>query len=1369
MMLGVVLLLVLQPMGRAIEPLTIQGQNFVTTNSTPARFWGVNLGALYPTHLQAQNLASNLSSTAVNLVRLHHDLRNSLDWNTESGIGALAAYVTDSRTPNTNAWERYDYLNSQLQARGIYIVVSMFGTRSFMPGDVDILTTSTGDRTNWMNAVTALNNQNAPDLVKLVPMIDERCARLMIEFATNMVTHVNPYTGLAYGKDPQVLYLETMNECSAEYTIVAGNQFPSGSYFDTILQSNWTAYCVSSNVTTCNIYSPSTQAQQSTRDDFLRGLDLAFYTRLRNAVGATGCQKPMEFSNLWRGEAFQKMSMGTNDVIEDHQYQYPRVAASLDDVFHYTTWSCVTGKPYFVGELNQQESTSQIATNAPYRTMLEVASSAYGLLNDWSGIVWFAWEHGDRLLGYDGWSLWEERTPHQPTDMLGEIHSDGMMLDHFRTAGIIFRNGYVAKSTSNIVLYVDNPLNATSGYWSLMTPKYDIKPGWQDIHSIRRAFGTVPTGQSTAAFMTTTPTSPIISDTSQIIKNTSRKQLSVSAPKAEAFSGTLDSSQPSGLSHLQVGGTNGGFATLILVSNDGNDITNSQDLFLSQTYLDPSFNELTNMTTTLNQMAAPGNGMAWFIQRTRPRGQTGYQQLTMSTPGQLVLPSDPWHECELKLANVGTLPTVQSTIRVDDTVYSAIREIFKDCFMASTPWPSYQLNAQAAVEGTSNFTPVEGSASIRLMMSGGYAVSRVNLVLIDDIWNMSPMDCIGIKNVAGLHFWFYPKPSSSGAPTLVPSFSVELICTNGAGQLVETSVPLTNYLSATDYTNRWKEVVVPFTDFPNTGFYYSGSTTNSAPFLWSSVVGVGFYCSTIASGYYDPHVDDIDFVYTVVPPPVGGGTLAPTANFTASSRSGVAPLPVAFTDTTVGSPTSWVWSFGDTGTSTAQNPSYTYNTTGTYTVSLIASNAGGSSSITKSNYITVNVVITGQPSTMTLQVNTHGSGYQGEVDGMAGFYLTWSSYQETAMATLGDPTSVQSIPLMLFADNSGTGIGTIPSGATVTNAILTLYITATWSPSGTDILYAAPIATAWTCCTNTILPTIISNSAVSAVIPNLAYPATGTINLDVTSIVQSWVNGSRTNLGLAFYTDAQYRGVQFETANFGYNGINAPLLTVDYLTGGGTTAPTASFTASPTNGVAPRQVLFTDTSTGSPTSWAWDFGDTGTSTAQNPSHTYSTGVYTARLSACNAGGCSTNTKAAYISVITAAQSWQNYYGVSPNTSDPYGKGISNTNAFLAGFNPTNLSAYPHIISAVKSGSNMTITYLGSNGDTNYPGGPLTRTNVLQFATGTANGSYTNNFTGTVQTNILNNGTGSGIVTNMVDVGGATNTPSRYYRIRVLVP
>ena len=83
------------------------------------------------------------------------------------------------------------------------------------------------------------------------------------------------------------------------------------------------------------------------------------------------------------------------------------------------------------------------------------------------------------------------------------------------------------------------------------------------------------------------------------------------------------------------------------------------------------------------------------------------------------------------------------------------------------------------------------------------------------------------------------------------------------------------------------------------------------------------------------------------------GGSPPVANFTGNPTSGPSPLTVAFTDTSTGSPTSWSWTFGDGGTSTVKNPSHTYSGAGAYTVALTATNAYGSNTNTKTNYITV--------------------------------------------------------------------------------------------------------------------------------------------------------------------------------------------------------------------------------------------------------------------------------------------------------------------------------------------------------------------------------------------------------------------------------
>ncbi len=85
----------------------------------------------------------------------------------------------------------------------------------------------------------------------------------------------------------------------------------------------------------------------------------------------------------------------------------------------------------------------------------------------------------------------------------------------------------------------------------------------------------------------------------------------------------------------------------------------------------------------------------------------------------------------------------------------------------------------------------------------------------------------------------------------------------------------------------------------------------------------------------------------------GGGGLPPVANFNGNPTSGSPPLTVYFTDLSTNTPTSWLWDFGDSGTSTGQNTSHQYTSTGQFTVSLTASNAYGSDNETKTNYITV--------------------------------------------------------------------------------------------------------------------------------------------------------------------------------------------------------------------------------------------------------------------------------------------------------------------------------------------------------------------------------------------------------------------------------
>jgi PKD repeat protein len=354
---------------------------------------------------------------------------------------------------------------------------------------------------------------------------------------------------------------------------------------------------------------------------------------------------------------------------------------------------------------------------------------------------------------------------------------------------------------------------------------------------------------------------------------------------------------------------------------------------------------------------------------------------------------------------------------------------------------------------------------------------------------------------------------------------------------------------------------------------------------------------------------------------LGGGT-APTASFTGTPTSGPAPLAVAFTDTSTGGPTSWSWDFGDPGsgganTSTLENPSHTYNSDGTYTVKLTATNGLGSNTKTQTGFVTVAT----PPTANFTGTPTSGSGplVVAFTDTSTGSPTSWSW-------SFGDPgsgssnTSTLKNPSHTYNDDGTYTVTlTATNGAGSTTKIRTDYITVGTSPvadfTGSPTSGDAPLPVTFTDA-STGNPTSWSW--------DFGDPGSGANN---TSTIPS---PSHTYAADGTYT------VKLTVTNA--TGTNTKTRTAYIHVG---SAPVAAFTATPTSGAAPLPVGFTDTSTGNPTSWSWNFGDPGsgsanTSTLQNPSHTYNGGgTFTVTLTATNATGSDTSTQTGLISVTSS--------------------------------------------------------------------------------------------------------------------------------------
>jgi PKD repeat protein len=411
------------------------------------------------------------------------------------------------------------------------------------------------------------------------------------------------------------------------------------------------------------------------------------------------------------------------------------------------------------------------------------------------------------------------------------------------------------------------------------------------------------------------------------------------------------------------------------------------------------------------------------------------------------------------------------------------------------------------------------------------------------------------------------------------------------------------------------------------------------------------------------------------------GNLPPVADFTSNYTSGCPGIQIQFTDLTSFNPSAWSWSFpgGTPATSIAQNPLVTYNTPGTYQVTLTATNANGTDTETKTSYITISSagplpLVEGFQNATFPPANWLNQDAGGDA-------IVWAR----TTATGGYATSTACMWFDNYTLNSNGNRDEMWSPkynlATVATCTLSFDVAyARYNAQYSDTL-AVLVSTD---CGQTFTQVWMQGGTTLATAPDNTNAFTPTATQWKTEVV---------NLN-SYAGQATFMVVFQNRGRWGNN------VYVDNINLQGTAPPgvVANFTASSTSICPNGCVNFTDNSTGNPTTWNWSFpgGTPATSTQQNPSNIcYSTpGTYTVTLTASNGSSTSTST-----TTIT----------VNANPT------VSSTPA-----NPT-----------ICSGSSVTIT---ASGATTYTWGPATGLSATTGASVIANPITTTTYTITGTTN-----------------------------------
>ena len=333
----------------------------------------------------------------------------------------------------------------------------------------------------------------------------------------------------------------------------------------------------------------------------------------------------------------------------------------------------------------------------------------------------------------------------------------------------------------------------------------------------------------------------------------------------------------------------------------------------------------------------------------------------------------------------------------------------------------------------------------------------------------------------------------------------------------------------------------------------------------------------------------------------------PVPDFTGAPTIGIPPLDVNFTDLSLNTITTWDWDFGDGQTSTMQNPINTYNTPGSYDVKLVVTGPGGSDSITKVGYITINYPppacdfvadVTSGDAPLTVNFTDLS------VDSVD----TWSwDFGDGGSSIEENPQYVYTTPGIYSVSLTVTG----PGGSDTHTK--TDYI---------DVQWAAPVAEF------SGFPTV----GAPPLMVNFTDASTGQVATydwnfgdGGTSVTQNPVH--------------QYTGSGVYTVSLTVTGPggNDTEVKTDYITVSNL-PPTANFSGNPTSGFFPLMVNFTDLTSGAVNQWRWYFGDGGTSIVQDPAHTYTnSGNYTVSLKAIGPGGSDSIAKVNYITVLVGIE------------------------------------------------------------------------------------------------------------------------------------
>jgi hypothetical protein len=579
--------------------IKIEEGHFVTPGGKRIRVWGVNLtgGACFPEKPEASKVATFLAAMGINAVRFHF-----LDSNWGADKSLFSSDTKNTRALNSEQLDKLDYFVSELKKQGIYSNFNLNVGRTYREGDDVPFYEYLG-------------------MAKAATLFDDRLIELQKEYAFQLLTHKNNYTGNEYRNEPALAFVEIVNENSLveawfdSRLLGEHNSTKTSTWIDipeyygkklTEKFNHWLEQHLSENemkilreelkLTAGEIvprlhpkeFKTASELRFHAEARFIMETESAFYSGMYNYLKETvKVNQPVAANsdhNHWKSGYALLSSTSKLDFVDGHVYwQHPSYFTDpktgentfsientpmVNDPRMSTvaklSRSAVAGKPYTISETNHPYPNEFACEGIP-------VLAAYALLQDWDGIYFYTLEHDDPLL-------WKTKKPNY-----FDILHDPAKIANLVAGALMFHRGDVqAAKTTVLRNYTEKDL--IEGIRKDLASKPFFTPGFPPETPLvyKTRIQSFDGGEN--RFPEIQGTSPILSETRELTWYHENKTglVTVNTSNTQALIGYSEKMKSTETQNLKADLKNP-FAAVFLTSLDGKKIESSQKMLLTVT------------------------------------------------------------------------------------------------------------------------------------------------------------------------------------------------------------------------------------------------------------------------------------------------------------------------------------------------------------------------------------------------------------------------------------------------------------------------------------------------------------------------------------------------------------------------------------------------------------------------------------------------------------------------------------------------------------------------------------------------------------------------------------------------------------------